>query len=348
VRRLALAVLLGAAAVSPLGAQVPDSLTAAGIRAYRNLDFDAAGGYLRRALTLLGPGLDTARVLRALTYLGATELFRGRPDSARAAFRRLVRLDPRYRIDQLIFPPEVTTVFDAVRRTTPAVLLRMPSSLRFRAGDDGLTATMFASAFHEVRAELQQPDASTVRRLYLGPVADSLAFTWDGHGTDGRPIPSGPYHLAIVSYNAAGDVARVLRVPLQIRLVPADTLPEPAPPTTELLPEREAGAAGVESLLGGLLIGTAVALVPSAAASDVPLGAGRYAIGGAIALGGVLGFLTGAGERSIPENVAVNDRIRAAWRARRDTVAAENARRREAPEVTIRAGTPQAIEREQS
>ena len=123
-RLLALCATALVAAATPRGlhAQAADELLAQGVRAYQGLEYDAAAGLLRRSLGLTGerPLVDSGRV-RAYMYLGATEIFRGRRDSALTAFRRLVLLDPRYRTDQLVFPPEVTNTFDAVRRAVPAV-----------------------------------------------------------------------------------------------------------------------------------------------------------------------------------------------------------------------------------
>jgi hypothetical protein len=348
VRRHLLVVLLVAGTTGPLAGQVPDSLVALGIGAYGNLEYNAAAGYFRRALTALERTADTARLAKTLVYLGATEVFRGRPDSGRAVFGRLVRLDPRYRPDRLIFPPEITGVFDAVRRATPATSAYLVPRARFRAGEDALPGTVYASSFHEVRVELQLPDASVVRRLYLGPVADSMTITWDGRGIDGRPVPSGAYLWAVSSLDSAGSAVRILRIPLDLQVVPLDTLPQPVLAPTDLLPEQKAAGGGLESLVGGLLIGTAVAALPSAVAPDASLGAGRFAVGGAIAVAGVVGFFTGRGQRPIPENVAVNDSLRAEWRASVEAVAAENARRRLNADITVQVGVPQVVERERS
>src|SRR5438132_10440136 len=92
------------------------------MRAYKNLEFDAATLLLRRGVVqLTAANAPVARRAKGLVYLGAAELFRGRRDSAVAVFRRLVVLDPRYRPDQLVFPPEVTNVFEAVRLRTKTV-----------------------------------------------------------------------------------------------------------------------------------------------------------------------------------------------------------------------------------
>jgi hypothetical protein len=344
------AALVAALTVAPtLQGQVPDSLIASGVRAYRNLDFDVAAGFLTRALSLIAARPDTARRAEALTYLGATEVYRQRPDTARALFRALVRLSPAYRIDRLIFPPEVTGVFDAARRATPAVAARLDPEQRFRTGAGGLSAALFGSTFHDVRVELQRADASLVRTLYAGPIADSLPVAWDGRSVDGATVPSGRYQLAIASLDAAGTAVRILRFPLEITTTRQDTIPLPAQPDErQLLPERKAAAGGVESLLGGLLVGIGVSLLPAAVGSDATLSGGRFAVGGVVAVAGVIGFFRTRGHRNVPENVAANASIRAAWRDARDAAAAENDRRRGTADIVVRVGPPQAIDREGS
>ena len=123
VRIVVLALVLAA----PLRAQNAGStggtaseVMAGAIRAYQDLDFDAAASLLRRVLTPpLAIELSDAERARALSYLGAAEHYRGRPDSALAVFRRLAVLAPRDQPDTLIFPPEVTKLYDAVRSSMP-------------------------------------------------------------------------------------------------------------------------------------------------------------------------------------------------------------------------------------
>jgi len=103
---------------APLGAQgnSASNTMAQAVRAYQDLEFDAAARLLRRVLAPpVAAQLKDAERARALMYLGAAEHYRGRPDSAIAVFRRLVALAPDQRPDTLIFPPEVTRLYDGVR-----------------------------------------------------------------------------------------------------------------------------------------------------------------------------------------------------------------------------------------
>jgi hypothetical protein len=303
-----------------LPAQDAAALLQAGVQAYRNLEFDRAAGYFQRALESSSIGL--AERTSALAYLGATEIFRGQPDSGRAVFRTLVRVAPRYRIDRLVFPPEVTTSFEAARRATPVVAVALPDSTTFRAGESTLPVDLFASTYLQARVEVVRGDGTAVRGLYAGPVGDSLRTEWDGMTAAGSPVPPGRYVLLLTSTDSAGVTGRIVRVPLDIAITLPDTMPLPqAPPDSVLLPERTTAGPGLQALVGGLVLGTAVAVLPNAVAPD-------------------------ASGREIPENIAANERVRADWQARRDVAAGENAARLRRAWLSVRAGPPQIIERE--
>jgi hypothetical protein len=342
-----LAALLPALA-APLAAQRPDSLVASGIRAYRDLDFDAAAGLLVRATALLAERPDTALQVQALMYLGAVEIYRGRPDSGQAVFRGLVRLTPGYRVDRLVFPPEVTSVFDAARRTTAVVGVGVPREVEFPAGSEGFTVRLVGSTFHQIQADVRRPDGSVVRSLYAGPIGDSLTVGWDGRTGQGLPPVTGRYWLVVSSLDSAGGMGRVTRVPLDVVTRGVDTLPVPLLPQQDLLPEQRPGRGSWVSLAGGLLLGAATAAVPALVAPDASLSGGQYAVGVALAVAGVVGFVLGRDEQPIPENIAANDSTRAVWQAGVASAAAENERRRATAGVYVRTGAAQVIDPEGS
>jgi len=123
IRLAVLAVLL--AAPAPLRAQNgANDLMARAVRAYQDLEFDRSAYLLRRVLVAPANELDDSTRARALTYLGATEHYRGNTDSAMAAFRRLVALAPHQAPDTLIFPPEVTRLYEQVRSSVTAVAVQ--------------------------------------------------------------------------------------------------------------------------------------------------------------------------------------------------------------------------------
>jgi len=338
--------VVAVAGADRLEAQAAGTLLEAGIQAYRNLDFDQAAGYLQRALE--APGIADTERTAVLAYLGASEIFRGRPDSGQAVFRRLVRFAPRYRIDRLVFPPEVTSSFEAARRATPVAEVRVVQSAAFRVGEPGLPVDLFGSTFLDVRVDVLRADGGMVRSVYAGPLGDSLRTEWDGATAAGDPVSAGRYLVVATSTDSSGVTRRIVRVPLDVAVVLPDTLPfPPPPPDSLLLPERTSAGPGLQALVGGLVLGTAVSLLPNAIAPDAPLSGARFGVGAAVSLAGFAGFLTGRPGRDIPENIAANGRVRAAWEVQRQDVVRENAARLRRAGLRITVGAPQVIEREE-
>lgn len=345
-RRPAWAVAAALAVVAPAAPAQSSDFLARGVRAYEHVELAAAAMLLRRALA---ESLSTADRLRALTYLGATEVFGGpaRRDSALSAFRRLLLLDPRQRPDRLVFPPQVLSVFDDARRGTKAVLVAAPSETRFKPGPGGeaFVAALYGASFHEIEVRIVREDGGLVRTLYVGPVGDSLEVRWDGLDADGAQVRSGRYLLSVASRpSPARSVVRVVQVPLHAELVAADTLALLPPlPDSLLRPERASLGAGIGSLAAGLLAGGAVLALPSLMADGAEPSGARFAVASAVTVAGIVGLVTQPAKVR-RRNIAANLAIRAEWQRRLDELRAENARRRAAVRLTVRVGTPTVIE----
>jgi hypothetical protein len=347
---------LAAVAAASLGlatrarAQTPADLLDRGVRAYRGLEFDIAAAVLRRAIAAAAAeSLATADRARALSYIAASDYFRGRRDSAAAVYRRLVLLDPRFRPDPLIFPPEVTSLFDAVRRATKAVAVVAPDTA-FKVVEERYPVRLYASSFHSILVVLSSEDGRTLRTLYAGPIGDSLTVDWDGLDVSGREALAGRLRLTVTSLATAGaDPLRVLQVPLEISAARRDTLAMPAPPADSLLrPERAPGGPAMRSLGGGLAASVMILALPSLVAGGqrVSGGGGRVAVAGAVSLTGLIGFLSQRPGHPLPENARANRALRDAWQRRVDAIAHENADRRRDVRLTVHAGAPLPIEQE--
>ena len=327
-------------------AQAADSLLVTGVRAYKNLDFDLAALLLRRrAAQLTAANAPVAARAEGLVYLGAAELFRGRRDSAIAVFRRLVMLDPRYRPDRLVFPPEVTSVFEGVRLRTKTVAIVVPRDTEIPIQEGAVRAWLVASSFQTVSVTLLYENGTSFRPLYFGPIGDSLEVQWDGRDAAGQPVIVDRLLLRVASRAPTGELASLLQLPLDLQISRPDTAPWPAPlADSELRPERAAGGAATRALLGGLLLSAAVVSLPVAVGShDTPSGP-RVAVASAVGVATALGYLLHRPSRSLPENIRANDAVRDAWRRRVAAVQAENGRRRTDVRLRVHAGDPAAIE----
>jgi len=337
-----LVALLLLAAPGAASAQSAGAVLAQGARAYDDLELDNAAGLLRRALAVQGTNaLAPADVDRALMYLAATELLRDHTDSARAVARRLVLANPRFRPDELVFPTQVLTFYEGVRRATPVVIGRAPADTAIRPGTEALAVRLYASTFHDVIATLGTEAGRVVRTLYAGPIGDSLDLHWNGLDSSGTASPpNGRYAITVTSLDRQRRVVRILRLPLEVTQGRVDTLPHPAPPADSLLlPERQSMRPALRAFAPAGLAGVAIAVLPSVVANGESASGARFVVGGAVTIAGIAAFLSHHPGRAIPANVAHNRTLRDAWRREDAEVTRRNVERVRGM-LGIRAGTP--------
>ncbi|HTK56331.1 MAG TPA: hypothetical protein VL295_05865 [Gemmatimonadales bacterium] len=323
---------------TPAFAQAPTAYLARGMESYQALEYNAAAGWLRRALTPpLVDGISPPDQVRALAYLGATERFRGRTDSAAAAFRRMLRLDPQSRPDPLVFPPEVTRFFDQVRTGYPIVRIIVPGDAIIDREHPSYRVALAASTPHPLALTLDGPDGRVADTLYAGPIGDTLSVAWDGRALSGAAPPSGRYWITATSV-ADGPRSCRTRTPIDLTTRPLDTLPLPAPlRADQLLPERAGGEEG-PAALGKSAFFAVMALALPLIAKDAKAGQTRI-VAGAIGAGGVVALIRYRPGRELPENVAANAVERTRWQRRVERVRAENADRRRSSVLRLDAGS---------
>ena len=337
---LTMSLLLGGAQV--LRAQSARELLGQGVRAYQALEYDAAAALLEESLGRDSSGLADSLRARALTYLGATELFRGQRDSAVATFRHLVLLNPRYRPDELIFPPQVTNLFQEVRRATRAIAVAVPPVTELRTRIERFTARVLTSSLADVTVTLAREDGTLMRQLYSGPVADSLLVSWDGLTAAGTAATDGRYLLQVTPRTPTADGPRARQVLLEVKQEPPDTLAWP--PEPPFLPERTSSGPAFRSLAAGLVTGAAAVALPSIMAQGKDATGARFAVGAAVGIAGFVGFFAHK-PRPLEANVRKNASQRDAWMRKLDGVKTENATRLRTMRLVVRAGPETFAER---
>ena len=320
-------------------AQSSANLLGDGIRAYRNLEFDLAARRLRGALAQ-SPGKDApADQATGLVYLGAADLFRGRRDSATAVFRRLIMFDPGYQPDRLIFPPEVTGLFDRVRQETKTLAIAVPQETEIAVGDGALSVRLVASSFQTVEVTLLNTDGGPFRQLYAGPIGDSLKVQWDGLDAAGGIPAVDRVLLRVASRTPSGVLVAIRQVPLDLRVFRGDTLAwPPAPTQSQLLPERSSGGPAARALLGGILVSGAVIALPTIVGGSGAPSEPQVAVVGAVGLASLVGCILHRPGRPLEANIRSNETMREEWRQRVASVKAENARRVRQARLAIHAG----------
>jgi hypothetical protein len=279
--------------------------------------------------------LPDSVTLSTEAYLGAAEFYRNRQDSSHAAFRRIVLEDPRYRLDPLAFPPEVTAQFDSVRFATPAVSVEVPHRVTVEPGRGGLTALVYPSGPHVVRVRVETSAGDVVRTLRDGRASGDFSVTWDGAAHDGGALASGLYVLSFASIGRDRTVRRVVDVPVRLERVTVNAQALPARPA--MLPETaSAGPALLRLGLGAGAGALAWIVIPAFTDDDAP----RIAFSLAFTTAGIVGFFEARPGKAIPENAAANRAALAAWEAEVQRMTEADARRRPGPRLILETARP--------
>ena len=317
----------------PLAGQSGAELREDGLTAYRALEMEVAARFFR--LALAAPDLPDSLILSTEAYLGAAEYFRNRSDSSRAAFRRIVLIDPRYRLDPVTFPPQVTQAFDEVRLATPAVAVDVPRRATFEPGRGGLTARVYPSGPHVVRVRIESSNGEVIRTLHDGRVTDVLSVTWDGAGARGAQLANGLYVWSFASLSGDGIAQRILDVP--VRLERSRVGAQELPPRPTMLPEANPPQPALVRL--GLGLGLAALswiVTPAFSDNDAP----RVALTVAFSAAGIIGFIEKRPGKPIPENVAANATALAAWEAEVQRINEANRALRSGPRIVLETARP--------
>ena len=254
-------------------------------------------------------------------------------------FRRLVAHNPRARPDPLVFPPEITTIYEFAREATKVVRVELPRDTTIRIGADRYRAKLFASSFHQIIVSVEREDGFTVRTLYAGAISDTLQVFWTGDDTLFMANDSGRLVFSVTSLTNAVRQGRIVHIPLDLVMGPQDTLPSPAPlPDSLFLPEHEPAGRGLTSLVRGAGIGFAVAALPGLVAGGTSPSGSRYAVAGGLTIAGLIGFFHHRPGRPLPENISANAALRAGWENQVRTTNAENVIRAQQKRLDVHAG----------
>lgn len=330
---------------TPVAAQNGEDTARRARDAYQSLDYPVAAALFRRALAASGEdALPDSLRPQVYTYLGATELFRARRQAADSAFLNALAEDPRHRPNAMIFPPEVTDVFQTVRRGSRYVKAIPPHDTTIVVGDPAYLISLYASARHEIDVDLLHEDGRFARSLYSGTIGDSMIVRWDGRTDGGREPADERLMVQITSARGTGG-GRIVRLPLTVRAIREDTLlPPPPPADSQLLRERSAPDPAMRALAVGVVGGLAAIALPALAAES-PNGPERFILGATLGLSGVIGFIAQRPGRQLSGNVAANREEREAWERAVEEIHEQNVSRRQV-RLRISAGAPRVIDEE--
>jgi hypothetical protein len=209
-----------------------------GVYAYDNSGYDSAAVLLRRALRVKGPdSLDATGRVRALTFLGAAELLRGRRDSATAAFRQLLTLSPTRPPDPAVFPVRVLEFYHGLRSQQQGVA-------RVASTAAGVALTIVALKPHELSVGVGQNGRPTTFQLFRGVVSDSVVVLWNGLTPTGGEVKPGSYELVLVAFPSDGSSRRSVRFPVLVERLNATGLLHARAPGAPMSADPSRGNAG--------------------------------------------------------------------------------------------------------
>lgn len=289
---------------------------------YERLEVERALLLLRQVVSPAWTAeVSPAQRVEAYTYLGAALALAGRRDSAVAGFRTALELDPFTDLNPTLFTPSQLDAFAAARRAVFAIGVRPVASQRVDPRTQRvffIAATTHATTLEVAVRRLGAPDHgdsvadTTAARaiVYQGSVEGVRQFSWDGLLADGRLAPTGRYELTVDGTSellARADTARVFFDLRQVTTGLEDTLPD----LTDLLPTSRPGQAGTGELVKGLAVAVAaVAIGGRLGNHDLGNGlkSGATIVAGTATVTGLVSFLRARRHRTLPENVAQNER----------------------------------------
>jgi hypothetical protein len=130
-----------------------------------------------------------------------------------------------------------------------------------------------------------------VRLLYAGSITDSLEVAWDGRSTSGALPAPGHYVLDVRSGNAPEPAAHVVRIPLEITWVSADSVDRAGSPAgSAAAAARPALGAPWHSLALGALAAAAAVALPAIVSRGGGATPARLPVAAAVGAAGVVGF----------------------------------------------------------
>jgi hypothetical protein len=144
---------------------------------------------------------------------------------------------------------------------------------------------------------------------------------------------------------SAGRWERVTQLSLDVNVRLADTLSiSRTAPDSLLRPELRTKAPGREALVGGVLAGAAIVVIPSVVSSGSELNGTRFVVAGAVGVAGIVGFFKQRSGTPIPANVLYNQGVQSAWQDSVRVIDQLNTTRQRVSELRIRAGSSSSAE----
>lgn len=335
-RRTVLSVLVGLVPVA-LAAQVTvqNATLRQAIQAYEALDFPQV---ILRGRAALRQRLTAAERARAEELLGFAFSATNQPDSAIAAFKEAILLDPDRQLDPRRVSPRITGYFNAALGQVLVVRQLKVDSTRFISGTPGSGVPIRFTVTSPARVRTRAISGNTVLLIDSSIVAGTLNLRWNGTLPTGDPVPGGRWSIVVEAFGA-GQFTFSASQDVQVAAGAVDTLPHltTLPGYTELpeteIPPQSGRPLGIALLYSGFAGAGALALnngdLGNATTREIGFAAGAALITGFVMM------LKKPAPRPALGNIQYNRLLKEQLARRNTDIAQQNAQLRRQVQLTV-------------
>jgi hypothetical protein len=169
------------------------------IQAYENLDFPQVIVLSRASLR---DRLSAAERARAEELLGFAFSATNQPDSAIAAFKEAILLDPDRQLDPRRVSPRITGYFNAALGQVLVVRQVKVDSTRFISGTAGTGVPIRFTVTTPARVRTRAISGQTSLLIDSSIVAGTLNLKWTGTMPNGDPVAPGRWSIVVEAFGA--------------------------------------------------------------------------------------------------------------------------------------------------
>jgi hypothetical protein len=331
---LLLAVLLGAGA--PAAAQAVQNATLQrAIQAYENVDFAQVLVLARRALA---ERLSSPERARAEELLGFAYSATNQPDSAIAAFKETILLDPDRQLDPRRVSPRISGYFNAALGQVMVIRQLTVDSANFVSGTPGAAVPIRFTVTSPARVRTRAVSGNNSVLIDSSVAVGTINLRWGATLANGDPVPPGKWTIVVDAFGTGQNSFSTYQE-IQVSTGAVDTLPHltSLPGYTELpeteIPPQSGRPLGIALLYSGVAGAGAVALNNG----DLGTATGRE-IGVAAAAAIVTGFvmmLKKPAPRPATANIQFNRLLEEQLARRNADIVQQNAQRRRQVQISV-------------
>lgn len=305
------------------------------IRAYESLDFPQVIVLGRASLR---ERLTAPERARAEELLGFAFSATNQPDSAIAAFREAILLDPDRQLDPRRVSPRITGYFNAALGQVLVVRQVKVDSARFISGTPGTGAPIRFTVTTPARVRTRAISGQSVLLIDSSIVAGTLNLRWNGTTPTGDPVRAGRWSIVVEAFGAGQNTFSASQE-VQVTVGAVDTVPHlTALPGYTELPETEIPPQSGRPL-GIALLYTGVAGAGALALNNGDLGT---ATGREIGVAAVAALVTGfvmtlkkPAPRPALGNIQYNKLLREQLARRNAEITQQNTQLRRQVQITV-------------